>query len=73
MDVIVKNVTGSQQQKAVLYVESGVLAFDDGEFSHVQYEKTMGKSISVIKEGPVKEQPSAEQSKARPKSKSKTN
>jgi hypothetical protein len=72
MNVLVKNVTGSQQQKAFLHVESGVLALDDGEFSHIQYEKTMGKSISVIKEE-NKEVSSTEQSKARPKSKSKTN
>jgi hypothetical protein len=50
MKVIVTNVTGSQKEEALLDKDSGVLEFKSGEISHVFYEKTMNKSIYVVKE-----------------------
>lgn len=50
MEIIIKNITGSQVLKAFLYVESGVIVFETGEVSHIISEKNFNKEITVYKE-----------------------
>lgn len=50
MEIIIKNITGSQVLKAFLYVESGVIVFETGEVSHIISEKSFNKEITVYKE-----------------------
>lgn len=50
MKIIVRNATGSQELKATLHVQSGVIQFEDGEISHVSNEKQLNKTIRVSEE-----------------------
>lgn len=50
MKVTVKNVTGSQNEEALLDKDSGVLEFKDGRISHVLFELNFSKQIHVVKE-----------------------
>jgi hypothetical protein len=47
MKVIVENVTGSVKKIATLYKESGVLEYEDGEFSTLSFEKQFNKSVKA--------------------------
>ena len=62
MNISIKNITGSQILKAFLYVESGVIILESGEVSHVLHEKNFGKEIMIIKDVPIVEKASVEQS-----------
>lgn len=79
MKVTVKNVTGSQNEEALLDKDSGVLEFKDGRISHVLFELNFQKQIFVMKDAKkeeVKEEakaPSEVQSEATVKPKIKRN
>jgi hypothetical protein len=80
MRVIVTNATGSQKREASLSKEGGVVTFDCGEVSHLQFLLSLNHSIKVKKdEEPEKvaekevaqSAPSSEQSKKGKKASSK--
>lgn len=49
-DVLVFSMTRSEQRKAKLYLASGLLEFETGEWSHVTAERYNGRSIFKEKE-----------------------
>lgn len=57
MKIIVTNATRSQKLEALLDKDSGVIEFKDGEISHVLHEKSMNKTIFVVKEAKKEESP----------------
>lgn len=79
MKVIIKTPTGIGRE-ALIDKDSGVLEYQDGEISHVLFEKQMQRTIHVLKDAPKKEEvkeqakeeaPSAEQGKPVKKAKTK--
>lgn len=66
MEIIIQNVTGSQNQAAKL-LDSGVVIYDDGQISHILFEKQMNKQVFVRPEKKASET----QSESRPVKKNK--
>jgi hypothetical protein len=52
MDVVKINIIGQtgRSEEAELYLSSGLIKYSNGEWSHLQYEKTMLKTIMPFEE-----------------------
>jgi hypothetical protein len=79
-NVKVQSATGASNKSGKLYISSGIIEFEDGEFSSIDHEKRAGGKVFEIKEEkkpapklPAPPAASVEQSKPEKKKKKQEN